>query len=197
MISIIIPAYHEDRDVLAKCWDSVMHSIIIAGRDAEIITVLDVKGIGKARNQGARDAKGSILVFLDADCTVSENFINDIWNMAYNCSNFGGGCKWIKPTHYSIGVIAFAISMAIFEIRNRVTMGSFWVKRAVFDSLGGFNEDDDIHLDYDFSTRLKKLAEQCGGNFRSLKRCVLTWSTRSFYKYGDWFWIKHYRVFQV
>lgn len=100
MISVIIPTYNE-KDVLEGCIESLGAQ---TKRDFEIIVVDDGstdgtveilenlsktlpnfkfvkqmhKGAGAARNNGARDAKGSILVFVDADMTFDPDFLKNI-----------------------------------------------------------------------------------------------------------------------
>lgn len=100
MISIIIPTYNEE-DVLKSCLESLSLQTF---RDFEIIIVDDGssdstkdivegfkskisnlkflkqehKGAGAARNLGAKNTQGSILVFVDADMTFDKDFLTDL-----------------------------------------------------------------------------------------------------------------------
>ncbi|KKQ36206.1 MAG: hypothetical protein US53_C0061G0004 [Candidatus Woesebacteria bacterium GW2011_GWA1_37_7] len=100
MISVIIPTYNE-KGVLEDCIESLGDQSF---QDFEIVVVddgsndktLDVlrnfellisnfkfleqkhKGPGAARNLGAKHAKGEILVFVDADMTFDENFLEKL-----------------------------------------------------------------------------------------------------------------------
>ncbi len=92
LISIIIPAHNEEK-YLERCLASIQAQSYTA---YEIIVVLNAttdapksiamkythqvyalreKSVSKARNLGAAKAKGSILMFLDADCTISKNLL--------------------------------------------------------------------------------------------------------------------------
>lgn len=90
MISIIIPTYNEE-DVILNCLDSLSKQSFT---DFEIIIIDDGStdktlenlnqirvfhqnhlGAGAARNLGAKQAKGEILVFVDADMTFDKDFL--------------------------------------------------------------------------------------------------------------------------
>lgn len=195
-IAVVIPAYHEDPLVLQKCLSSITIARIYCPCEVNVYVAKDIKGIGTARNCGASKTTEEILVFVDADCTVSPTFLKEVYEKASIPENAGGGTKWVKFDKYSIGRILSIIPMAIWLYWHQVTFGAWWIRRTFFDMLGGFNENDDIHLDYDFALRLKKLAESKGYKFRSLKKCHITWSTRGWDKYGEWFWLKRYRLFK-
>lgn len=95
-ISIIIPTYNEEA-VISACikslYDQTVACEIIVVDDGSIDTTVGKiealrmqypqlvllkqlhKGPGSARNEGAQHAKGDILVFVDADMTLTKNFI--------------------------------------------------------------------------------------------------------------------------
>ncbi len=94
-ISVIIPTYNEEKNI-ADCINSLKNQSI---KDFEIIVVddgsidntieilkkLQIKvleqkhlGPGAARNLGAKNAKGDILVFVDADMTFDSNFLRKL-----------------------------------------------------------------------------------------------------------------------
>src|SRR3989344_8477717 len=92
-VSVIIPVYNEEK-VIQYCLESLKNQTF---RDMEIIVVDDgstdrtqelVKGVmlliqdhkgpGEARNFGAKQAKGEILVFVDADMTFDKDFIKEL-----------------------------------------------------------------------------------------------------------------------
>jgi len=89
-ISVIIPTYNEE-DVILDCLKSLMKQ---SYKDFEVIVVDDGStdktvekltgvivlhqkhlGAGAGRNLGAKNAKGDILVFVDADMTFDKNFL--------------------------------------------------------------------------------------------------------------------------
>lgn len=99
-ISIIIPVYNEEK-VIMDCLKSISqqtykHSEIIVVNDGSIDKTKDIlrefkkqnksvrllsqnhKGPGSARNLGALESTGEILVFVDADMTFEKNFIKNL-----------------------------------------------------------------------------------------------------------------------
>ncbi len=95
LISIIIPFYNE-QEVIADCllslskqtYPNIEIITIDDGSSDSSIQVIkkfpvkilkqDHKGPGVARNIGAQNAKGEILVFVDADMSFDRNFIKDL-----------------------------------------------------------------------------------------------------------------------
>lgn len=95
--SIIIPAYNEEKD-LPECLTSLKkqsekrfeiilvddgstdNTIGIAKNFKIKILKQNHQGPGKARNLGAKNAKGEILVFIDADMTFDKNYLKNLIN---------------------------------------------------------------------------------------------------------------------
>jgi len=194
MISVVIPAYHEDTEVLQKCIDSVETAILYCPDEVEIYVAKDIQGVGAARNYGAAQTHGSILVFFDADCTMSHNFLREVHFKAEVWENVGGGTKWVKLDRYSLGRIFSLIPIGVKLYWHQVTVGAIWVRREYFTLLGGFKTQ--LLEDLDFVIRLRQLAKTTGKQFRSIKQSNIVWSTRSFDRYGEWFWVKKYRIFK-
>ena len=95
MVSVIIPVYNEQNSI-SDCLSSLKNQSV---KDVEVIVVDDgstdqsiarIKkskislltqkhmGAGPARNLGAKNAHGNILVFVDADMTFDKNFIKNL-----------------------------------------------------------------------------------------------------------------------
>ncbi len=99
-VSVIIPTYNEE-DVIGQCLESLSKQkfddfeiiIVDDGSSDKTVDVLSnfqftisnlqvLKqkhlGAGSARNLGAKNAKGQVLVFVDADMTFDKNFLKDL-----------------------------------------------------------------------------------------------------------------------
>lgn len=95
IVSIIVPAYNEEK-YLEECLVSIKNQAYssielvivddgstdrtteIAKKYADVFVTQKHQGPGIARNKGAGMAKGSILVFIDADMYLDKNYIKDI-----------------------------------------------------------------------------------------------------------------------
>jgi glycosyltransferase involved in cell wall biosynthesis len=102
LVSIIIPVYNEEKDI-PFCLGSLKGQsyknieIIIVDDGSTDNTLNEVKkfkgiriikgqhkGPGFSRNLGAKNARGDILIFIDADMTFSKNYIKNLISPIYN-----------------------------------------------------------------------------------------------------------------
>jgi len=154
-------------------------------------------GIGLAKTEGAKQSANDFLVFLDADCTPSENFLADIRThfLSRNPDAIGGLdlyesdsplWKWLYDT-YSKGVFYSA------ALAHKLT-GKYWVaannsayRKDVFLSVGGLRSV--VCEDMDMMKRLPP-----SKNVVYDPKLVLTLSDRRFREggffrtLGLWFW---------
>jgi glycosyltransferase involved in cell wall biosynthesis len=213
MISCIVPTYN-NADTIGKCIGSVKKAAFYySPHDVEIVVsdngstdgTLDVlnktdgikivhcsnQGIGKNKNYGAKYATGDILFFVDADNIVSYHVFREIDQLSRSHLIIGGGVRHVTPMRKSLGIMAFFFMVALRCWLSSMSIGAFWVRRWVFDSLNGFSEDNNVLDDIDFSLKMERFCNGRAVKRRSLRDTKLLWSTRKFDKYGDWYWFKH------
>ncbi len=191
MISCIIPTY-KDEDCLWRCFNSLKQS---AERCEEKVEFIIVKGedlVVTKKNTGGLQARGGMLVFIDADCTVSPEFFSEISKRSKNPLYIGGGMRYVIPTVPSLGVVCFMFLIALYCKVRSISIGVSCIRKDVFTLLRGFH--DCKYHDIDLALRLRRYANLNKKEFQSLKRCKMWWSTRKFEKYGNWHWLFGYHT---
>ncbi len=179
MISVVIPAYNNEK-TLGACLDALLAQ---ATQDCEIIVVDDGSrdatravaqarnvrvlaqencGAAAARNLGAQNARGDLVLFIDGDCVPAENWI------AAMCAPFADaeivGAAGMKQTHQT-GMMPQFIQME-FDYRYErhraqhyidfVDSGTAAYRREIFLASGGFETQLFDAEDTDLSYRLSE-----------------------------------------
>ncbi|MFP4502991.1 MAG: glycosyltransferase family 2 protein [Candidatus Hydrogenedentota bacterium] len=194
-LSIIIPA-HNRRDDLAEClgampWDQFadrhVEVIVVDDAsadgtaamvhrdfpDAHVIALEDNAGPARARNRGAKEARGNLLWFLDSDGAITPG-----WLDAVLAADGGHTVLLGCVVDYEGGRVQRVPRRATFlgkSLRcrpHRANTGpscNLGVPRACFDALGGFDEELPYYFeDSDFCIRARK----AGYSFRYLPNAV-------------------------
>jgi len=160
-LSIIIPAYNE-AETITQCVGAAKESCEQANlEDFEILVVDDdstddtaelaqqagaqvvrsgKRNIGATRNMGAKEAKYEYLIFVDADTYINSKLLNATVN-AFEKGVIGGGARlrWSEKVSYSSEFL-----VRLWNLVARIFFfpaGSyFFVKKEIFDQVGGFDE---------------------------------------------------------
>lgn len=189
-VSYIIPAFNEEK-LIEKCIRSIVsqdnlpeHEIIVVDnnskdRTSEIVKkefpeVLVVKeprqGMTRARNTGAKEAKGDILVFFDADVVVPAHWTErmlDKFLVNKDLVGVSGPYKfydlpfWYKPFEFFIfQILNRSVEIVLNRLLKKFSLcvgGNIAVKKDDFWKVGGFNEDIIFYgEDIDLPTKLMK-----------------------------------------
>ena len=199
-LSVIVPA-HNEQTLLGATLDALQVAVRETGSAAEILVVDDastdrtaeiarergatvvpvaVRQIAAARNAGARQAQGELLIFVDADTIVPPRILRAAVEAMRGGAVGGGAGAEFEPgaptwAHRAIGLARWILRTAGWAA------GCFlFVRRDVFERAGGFDEryyaSEEIHL----SRALKRF-----GRFVMLPDNVLT-SARKAEHYSMW-----------
>ena len=187
-LSFIIPAYNEEKRI-EKCVRSILtqrnlpeYEVIVVDNNSDDRTVEIVQknfpevrivkeskqGMTIARNRGAKEAVGDMLVFFDADVIVPPHWIERVIKMFSKNKDLVGISGPFKfndlPFKYKfVEFIDFQIFYRLVElVFNRILKkGSLWVggnvavKTEAFWAIGGFNENIVFYgEDIDLPTKL-------------------------------------------
>ncbi|OGM11362.1 hypothetical protein A2V80_02400 [Candidatus Woesebacteria bacterium RBG_16_39_8b] len=174
MISVIIPTYNEENYIgtLLEClknqtWKDF--EIIVADANSkdktnEIVKKYSsriVKGGHQAfgRNNGARYAKGEILVFMDADLRFNNTFLDDCCQ-SFESQKLDIACCYFDTSQMSLKMkLVYKLwnNGKYLKRKSRTPVGEgqcLWIKKSVFKSAGGFNETMNMSEDVDLIHRV-------------------------------------------
>lgn len=187
-VSVIIPTYCEE-ETIEGCLKSVenqdfdegeIECIVvdshspdstreIAGKTAEKVLDLRARGVGRARNAGAKVAEGQFLLFLDADTYLESNFISELYSdfcdqrvvcvsgVLKNLERLDTVDKLFAVSHYGFTNILASVSARFgVPLFPSVCCGA---RKSVFKKVGGFREDIACAEDITFSRAMGKFGK--------------------------------------
>jgi len=149
-----------------------------------------VANVSKARNIGAQNSSGNVLVFLDADTIVKPDTLVKVAK-TLNCKHTALVSK-VKPDRKGI---KFWLVMSLKNILHitKIYYGSSGLiacPREAFDKVGGFNENIVVKENHDLIKRLVK-----HGKYSCIDSYVIT-SMRRYEEWGlikaTYFWLKQW-----
>ncbi|NOZ82952.1 MAG: glycosyltransferase [Euryarchaeota archaeon] len=185
-VSVVIPV-HNGEKVIGRCLDAVFRSsypefeVVVVDdcstdRTREICRSYPVKlisfeehaGVSKARNTGARNASGEVLLFIDADCIMLEDTIQRLIDtkLRTGAEIVGGTYTRLPEDSHSFFSTFQSVYVNYCESRNPenpdyAATHCMAVDRDVFLKLGGFIEGSYIGVaasveDVEFCHRAKR-----------------------------------------
>lgn len=207
-ISLVIPAFNEQR-YLPALLDSVdiARSRFVEGADRIEVIVADNSStdrtaqiarsrgcvvatvtkpaIAASRNGGAAVARGEIVAFVDADCTIHPETFNVIY-LAMSSPRAVAGATGAWFDRGSPGILVTTlIGEMLFRLAN-LDIGVVFCRRKDFDAIGGYNENLLCAEDVELLVSLKKLGRTRNQKFVRARGARARTSARKFDSRGDW-----------
>src|SRR3989338_6801288 len=216
MLSIIIPALNEEK-YLPKLLKSIKkqkfrdYEIIVADHNSKDKTrkiamksgCIIAKGgnsPGISRNGGFKKSKGSLILFLDADVILPDNFLDDLMKRLeeknVDCASFNAvpiSDKWIDKIAYFLCGLYFVI---IQKIKPHSNGPCIFVKRDIHKKINGFDNSLIVGEDLNYVERAAK-----AGKYRFFMKPFIYASVRRLNKEGRlknflrYAYISIYRIF--
>ena len=215
-VSVIIPTFQEGRylarllsrvaainsrvEIIVVDSNSADNTVRIAEQFTEKVYPIKERGISKAKNHGAYQANGDILIFLDADVKPPTDFVEKVLDAFSDHTVVGATCH-IMPEHPTFGEkVFFQFYNLLLLICSRFkphSRGEFLaVKRTSFLAVNGFNETMPCLEDHELAHRLSKL-----GKFVFINDLIVQESLRRFRELGFFrvvgTWITDYVSFML
>jgi glycosyltransferase involved in cell wall biosynthesis len=189
MISFIVPAYNEERE-LSFTLAAIRAAAAGAAQPFEIVVVNDAstdatpeiaeqggarvvsihrRQIAAARNAGARGAQGEYLFFVDADTRINHKHITKAIAVL-EADYAGGSARVLMDGFVPLWGRVFLRAFSVFYFGLNLGAGAFlFTTRRNFEAIGGFDEQHFAGEEVYFSLALRKL-----GRFEVLREPVLT-----------------------
>ena len=205
MLSVIIPTYNEEKylpQLLRSIGEQNLRDfeVIVADNNSRDKTTRITRETGcriveggpppVGRNCGAKAARGDLLLFLDADTILPDNFLSHCI-LEFNSRRLDVATCFLKTKGNRLidKGLFYACNLGLFicQFMDPHASGSFILcKRRAFRELGGFRESLKQAEDHDFVQRAKRI-----GKFRMLYKS-LPCSTRRLEKEGRMRVLKKY-----
>jgi len=198
MLSIIIPTLNEE-NYLPNLLSAIKgqsfrdYEIIVADNNSTDKTKEIAQSFGcriasgglpaKGRNEGAKIAKGNLLLFLDADTMISKKFLEESFN-EFKKRKLDIASYTLKPKTkniFIIGGLNFFYNWPIVISQKFLAWGAMaiLVKKDIFEKIGGFDEEIRLAEDHDFVRTGAKI-----GKFGILTSAKVYMTLRRFEKDG-------------
>jgi glycosyltransferase involved in cell wall biosynthesis len=188
MLSIIIPCLNEEK-YLPRLLESINSQdyrdfeIIVSNGDSKDgtqkiakdynckVVVSDKRSPAHQRNYGASEAKGDILLFLDADTLLPERFLSKaIKEFKAKKLNVAGFYVQFASDKFSYKIIAAFLNPFFFlsQFVKPLSIGAaILVEKFYHQKINGFDENIFIGEDHDYSQRIAKI-----GKFRMISEKI-------------------------
>lgn len=212
-LSVIVPAHNEERFIV-PCLQSIRAAEQRLAAPVEVIVVLnrctdrtaelasahgatlvveDAKNLARIRNAGIRASHGDIIVTLDADSRMSDNMLLEITRLLATGRYAGGGTS-IKLERWSLGIFMSGLTFVPRLMLARCWAGLFWLPRATFEAVGGFNEALVSAEDVDLARRVRRWGVARGLRYGLILRAHIVTSCRKSDEFGDWYLVRNRKL---
>jgi len=159
--SVVVPAYNEEKyiqrtlealtkqtfsdfEVIVKDGKSQDQTVAIAKRFAARVVSTKDRSAADARNQGARHAKGEILVFIDADTPIPPEALERFSKVMSTEGIIGVSCRKVPQSvrildRFFYEFTNFSTYISCMFRQGGAHGNCMLIRRSVFERVGGFN----------------------------------------------------------
>lgn len=198
MISVVIPAYNEEKFlpatlravgearavllrergvesevVVVDNLSTDMTATVARSHDARVLP-FDVRNISAVRNAGIREARHAIVVAIDADCGLPAEGLVRVYDLMSAGGHVGGGFGLrVVSEKLFTRVAAFVIQRFVATVAGiEGAVFFFWRDDAL--AIGGFDESRLVAEDSTFAMALRKHGALSGRRFTLLREVEIT-----------------------
>ncbi|HJZ78855.1 MAG TPA: glycosyltransferase [Pyrinomonadaceae bacterium] len=210
--SVIIPAYNEAKylprllsslevaranysggqdqvEMIVADNDSVDATAKVAAEHgARVVHVLK-RRIGAARNGGAREARGEIFCFIDADSAVHPQTFDAI-DAKMKTGRYVWGVTGATLERKSFALLVTYYFFLPMVFLTGLDTGLSFCRREDFAAVGGYDEDRFYAEDVKFPLALRRLGRARGQTTTRLPQVKALACTRKFDQFGEWHYFR-------
>jgi glycosyltransferase involved in cell wall biosynthesis len=157
----------------------------IARKHSCRVVPVEKRLIAAVRNGGAREARGEILCFTDADGRIHPETFNEIDDVMKS-GRYVAGASGVRMERWSLGIVATWCVMVPMVVIMRMDTGVVFCRRDDFIAIGGYDENRHFAEDVQFLLDMRRLGRSRGQKLVRLRKSKVIASTRKFDKHGDW-----------
>ena len=203
-VSVVVPALNAEEE-LPHCLEALLSSthapdeiiVVDDGSDdgtadaarefpVHLLQLGATHGAGSARNHGARLARGDIVLFVDADVVLHPDSVERIVNHFVREPTIGAlfGTYDSEPVHQDFVSQYRNLLHYYTHMHGDSHADTFWsgcgaVRRDVFESVGGFDEEMRAMEDVELGYRLRAAGQEIRLYSDVLSRHLKRWTLRS------------------
>lgn len=173
MVSVVIPTFNEENYIgkLLECLKKQTYrdfEIIVADNKSPDKTAQIARSYGArvvpgghqafGRNNGVKNAKGEVILFLDADVKFDKNFLEDSYK-EFTERKADIACCYFETKGFSLELrILYELWNSSKYVRRGTALPDgegqcIWIKKSAFEKIKGFNENLKIAEDVDLIHR--------------------------------------------
>jgi glycosyltransferase involved in cell wall biosynthesis len=204
--SVIIPAFNEelrlpetlrDLKVAMKAVEPLYGEMIVvdnnsSDKTADIARQAGAKvvfephnQISLARNRGGEIANSSLLIFLDADTSITPSILKKSLHLLLSGKCYGGGIKVKFPVKIPLSLYVFTKFWNRFAAYRKWVAGCYlFCRKDAFDDVRGFREDIYAGEEIYFARALVEWGRQRGYTFGYIDSEFINTSSRKIDKYS-------------
>lgn len=189
MISIVIPAYNEEK-LISKCLNALANqktdkkfevilvdnnstdkTVEIAGNFSNKLNLKIVpekkQGRGAARYTGFKKASGNIILSTDADIIFPPTWVEDLSNALIQSNTVAvtgslkiNDCGWLKNTLFNYFIVPLSVRGYRLVVDHYWLNGfNFGIYKEVYEKSGGFNPELNAEEDVDLGFKTAKIGK--------------------------------------
>lgn len=166
-----------DYEIIVVDNDSTDRTAAVARHCGAKVVHESVRGIARARNAGAAAARGSFLLFVDADTRIQPNLIEEVCRVLSAGSVWGGSVNLRQDSGRPGWALNFFICNVLAHVVN-IRGGVFYCTSEAFARVRGFDETLPSLEDVRFFHQLRRLGRARGRRFKHISTTYALTSAR-------------------